>query len=85
MRLFQEIEKCFPEMRKHRIEWLKRNPTLGDSQAKSDMILWIEATYLQENSSIYQLFWKAGVKTRRTMANHMLIWHMYDWNLETRK
>ena len=43
MRLFQEIEKCFPEMRKHRIEWLKRNPTLGDSQAKSDMILWIEA------------------------------------------
>ena len=82
MRFFEEMEKCFPEMRKHHMEWVNRNPTLSEAQSKTEMILWIKEHDLQEHSRIYQLFLKAGVESRLAMANEMLIWHICDWRLK---
>lgn len=88
MKLFNAIEKCFPEMRKHR-DWLwAQHPAeyWKDEEhlfeIKEELKQWIAQRYLDESSMIYQLFWMAGVKSKRLMASQMLSWHICDWNIE---
>lgn len=87
MRLFHAIEKCFPEMRKHRDRLFAGKPNMAWDdermfQLKDDMCEWITQKYLDEKSVIYQLFVQAGVTSKRSMAAQMLVWHIYDWNIE---
>lgn len=87
MRLFQAIEKCFPEMRKHK-DWLfaqKPKDYWSEDrlyELKDQMCQWIMDEYLDEQTCIYQLFLQAGVTSRHSMAAQMLVWHIYDWNIE---
>ena len=90
MRLFHAIEKCFPEMRKHK-DWLwKQHPPeyWKDEEhlldLKEEMKWWIIQQYLHESSVIYQLFHLAGVKSKSMMATEILGWHIYDWNIENK-
>ena len=88
MRLFQAIEKCFPEMRKHK-DWLwsqhpaeywRNDAHIAD--LKEEMKWWITQNYLDQHGLIYQLFQMAGYQTKREMATAMLMWHIDDWNIE---
>ena len=87
MRLFQALEKCFPEMRKHK-DWLwSQHPNEYWTEAhiadlKEDMIWWITHTYLDEHGMIYQLFRMANYETKHQMASDILVWHIHDWNIE---
>ncbi len=87
MKLFQEMEKCFPEMRKHRDDlFLQYSQQAGSldvsAQVKRELIRWIRETYLDEHSRLYHLFMAAGICSRHAMAHYMLSWHIYDWNIE---
>ena len=87
MRLFMAMEKCFPEMRKHRKMLYEQYPKeywndLHLHMMKREMQEWIIDQYLDSDSMLYKLFVQAGFKSKREMALNMLCWHTYDWNIE---
>ena len=88
MRLFDEMEKCFPEMEKHYqklmppddIYWTKAI----DDGIRFEMYRWIETNYLEKEETIlFQFFCMAGVSRKRRMAMIMYEWMLYD--ISTRK
>jgi len=88
MRLFQALEKCFPEIRKHKDALYHAHPKEYWTEErlmdlKEELTGWIMKEYLYEESIIYQLFRKASdYQTKYSMASQILIWHIYDWNIE---
>lgn len=86
MELFKEIMKCLPELRRHVEELFARDPKYyfsdeGQQTIRDEMYLWIESNYLDEYTRLYQLFQRAGIKTKRMMVYKMLEYHHLDWNL----
>lgn len=88
MRLFQALEKCFPEIRKHKDKLYNAHPKsywTDDNlfELRRELVNWITKEYLYDESIIYQLFLKADSEmTRKAMAHQILMWHIYDWNIE---
>jgi len=83
MKLFDEIEKCFPEMEKQWEYMLDETSDLLMSaelhrNIKSVMNMWTVEHCLQKDGELYQLFCQAGVENRMCMADKMLEWLFYE-------
>ena len=82
MKLFDEMEKCFPEIEKHwkdlydqALEYL-----MTASHVEGLRIIlkeWIIETYLADDSELYQLFCLADFENKMSMAGKMVEWMYY--------
>ena len=79
MKLFDEMEKCFPETEKH---WDEMMEALEDLYLTSDLVQaaqtilcdWIIEQYLHPDGELYALFVQAGVERDRQMAALIVEW-----------
>ena len=82
MKLFDEMEKCFPEIEK---QWDKIFFLLGDDflipstiqGAETVLCNWIIEHYLEPESELYCLFVQAGFQNPRHMGKLMIDWMHY--------
>lgn len=82
MKLFDEMEKCFPEIEK---QWDLYCGLLYDYYFTPDVIRgiqielceWINERFLQPDSELYILFLQAGFEQRRQMGMLMIDWMHY--------
>ena len=88
MKLFEIVEKSLPDMRRHLHALAKKDPKekrLSDEwklPVGNEMLEWLWDEYLHEHSMIYQTFLKAGVHRKFDMACWLLIWTIWEDNLQ---
>lgn len=81
MRLFDEMEKCFPEMEKHFRERFNEQDWLtfwGLRMNQDEFFAWTFRSYFLEESELMELFCQAGVNNRADMAHELITWFLYD-------
>lgn len=79
MKLFDEMEKCFPETEKH---WNEMIEALGDlyltphvlRAAESILGEWVMERYLHPDGKLHALFVQAGIENEMNMATLIVRW-----------
>lgn len=87
MKLFDEIEKCFPEMEKQfkTLHPRKRNGRWSTIISPANLFLrrWIDETLLTEDSELYRLFKQAEqLLEREEMSCILMDWFIFYMNTE---
>jgi len=81
MKLFDEMEKCFPEMEKHLMECYEPNEEIFfwlRQENRYDFQLWTIIRFLANENELTTLFRQAGVDTADQMACELIRWFLYD-------
>ena len=85
MKLFNAIEKCFPEMerqfRTYHPRWHDGCWSTMISPAHFSLRRWVMETMLSEDGELYGLFKQAGQLEKDEMASLMTDWFIYYLNL----
>ena len=82
MILFEEMEKCFPELEKHFQEQIdRRGKDKREDTAIEDTYIFLtrllRAEFLYDGSRLHELFMQAGETSIHRMANIVLQWFCY--------
>lgn len=91
MQLFEIVEKNLPNMRRHLLALARKVPKskrVDDDwkiEIGNQMIEWLWDEYLYEQSALYQIFMRAGVRRKIDMASFLLIWTIWEDNLANPK
>lgn len=81
MKLFDEMEKCFPEMEKHFMERFYEQEWLtfwGLRMNQDEFFAWTFERYFLEENELMHLFRQSGVTIRADMAHELITWFLYD-------
>ena len=81
MKLFDEMEKCFPEMEKHYKKAFYAEDWLlfwGLSSNREDFFYWTLNRFCREENSMTALFREVGVYDSAVMTNELIRWFLYD-------
>lgn len=81
MRLFDEMEKCFPEMEKHFTQEFYAQDRLsywGQQQVRDAFWRWTQQHFLSEENELVRLFRHSGVHRSEAMTSELINWFLYD-------
>lgn len=82
MKLFDEMEKCFPEIEKQWDEYFEIladyyfTPSVIDG-VKWELCQWISERFLNPEGELYSLFQQAGIDQPKSMGMLMIEWMHY--------
>ena len=81
MKLFEEMEKCFPEMEKHFRSVYVPDALLGfwmQAYNRDEFFFWTRTHFLVGENTLVDLFRQTGIRSRETMTAELVRWFLYD-------